>query len=373
MKIKKSQKKQILNIAFVLLLAGLTFLMLYLSSNELNADSLYQFFLDCNIWLILAAVGCMLLYSLLEALALHFILHKFGQKPKLRSSLAYSTSDVYYSGITPSATGGQPASAFYMLRDGIPGGTATFALILNLVAYTAALLLIGVLVLIFNFSMFLEFSLWVKLFVIAGFVAQLTLLILFIACFRRPGAVMKIGNFFITLLVRIHIIKKEQKWRDKLSGVVQKYSGCFEWFQKQHGVFVRVLAINILQRTALIMVSVLVCASVVDYSMFDLFAMQTFATIGYNSIPLPGGSGAYEFLYLNIYERDGFTAEIVMISMMVTRVISYYLSILVNGIYTMIYHMLPSPSAPASTADTATAPIEETTSTEKDGTQNEEA
>lgn len=339
---KKSHKKQLLNIAFVLVLAGLTFLMLYLSSDELNMDSLRAFFASCNVWMIVAAVGCMLLYAVFEALALHIILRRFGYKPKWRSSLVYSASDVYYSGITPSATGGQPASAFYMIRDGVPGGTACFALVFNLIGYTAALLLLGVGVLIFNFSMFLGFSLWVKLFVIAGFVAQISLLVLFIACIRHPGAVLKLGNLFVTLLVKLRIIKKEQKWRDKVAGVVEKYRGCFECFKHQKGLFWQVLACNVAQRGALIFVSAFVCASATDCSMLQMFAMQTFAMIGYNSIPLPGGSGAFEFLYINIY-AIAFSAEFTLIAMMVTRVISYYLSMLVSGIYTVLYHVLAAP------------------------------
>ena len=362
---KKSHKKQLFNIAFVLVLAGLTFLMLYLSSDELNMDSLRAFFAGCNGWLIAAAIGCMLLYAIFEALALHVILRRFGHKPKWRSSLVYSTSDVYYSGITPSATGGQPASAFYMIRDGIPGGTACFALVFNLIGYTAALLLLGAVVLIFNFPMFLGFSLWVKLFVIAGFVAQLSLLVLFIACIRHPGAVLKLGNLFVTLLVKMRIIKKEQKWRDKVAGMVEKYRGCFECFKNQRGLFWQVLGCNVAQRAALILVSAFVCASAANCSMLEMFAMQTFAMIGYNSIPLPGGSGAFEFLYINIYAL-AFSAEFTLIAMMVTRVISYYLSMLISGLYTVLYHVLARPA-------TTPAPEGETTSNEKEGIQHEEA
>ena len=99
--------------------------------------------------------------------------------------------------------------------------------------------------------------------------------------------------------------------------------------------------------------------------MLEMFSMQTFAMIGYNSIPLPGGSGAFEFLYINIYAL-AFSAEFTLIAMMVTRVISYYLSMLVSGIYTVLYHVLARP------ADTP-VPAEQTTSTEKEGTQNEQA
>ncbi|MBE6629823.1 MAG: flippase-like domain-containing protein [Ruminococcaceae bacterium] len=373
---KKSHKKQLLNIAFVVLLAGLTFLMLFLSSDELNMESLTSFFADCNLWLIAAAVGCMLLYIVMEAASLHIILYRFGHRPRLSASLAYSASDVYYSAITPSATGGQPASAFYMIRDGVSGGTACFALVFNLLAYTASLLTIGTVVLALNFPLFLSFSIWVKLFIIAGFVAQLSLLFLFIACIRHPGAVLRLGNFLITVLVRIRIIRKEEKWRGKLDRMVKKYRGCYECFQHQRGLFWQVFLCNVLQRASLIFVSALVCFSATDCSLWDMFVMQTFAMIGYNSIPLPGGSGAYEFLYINIYEK-AFGSDFILIAMMVTRVISYYLSMLLSGLYTALYHVLApnrrkEAASPADTQAPA-AVAQEVTSTETEGDSNEKA
>ena len=183
---------------------------------------------------------------------------------------------------------------------------------------------------------------------------------------RTFQAVLKIGNLFVTLFVKLHIIKKEQKWRDKVAGVVKKYRGCFECFKHQRGLFWQVLACNVAQRASLIFVSAFVCMSAADCSMLEMFSMQTFAMIGYNSIPLPGGSGAFEFLYLNIYELAGFTSAFVLIAMMVTRVISYYLSILVSGIYTVLYHVLARPA-------TTPAPTGETSSQEKEGIQDEKA
>jgi uncharacterized protein (TIRG00374 family) len=347
---KKSYKKQLLNIAFVLLLAGITLLVLYFSGDDLNVDYLREILSECNGWLVAAAVGCMLLYSVFEALALRIIMHRFGYRRKFTSFLAYSSSDVYYSGITPSATGGQPASAFYMIRDGIPGGTACFGLVFNLVGYTAALLLLGIVILSLNFTMFLGFSLWVKVFIILGFLSQLSLLLVFIGCIVRPGVVLRIGNFCVSLLSKIRIVKNVEKWRGKVTEAVEKYRGCFECFKNHRGLFAEVLLCNMAQRISLITVSAFVCMSMTDCSMWQMFSMQTFAMIGYNSIPLPGGSGAFEFLYINIY-GGVFAPEFTLVAMMITRVISYYLSILVNGIYTMLYHVL-APSVKKDSGDT---------------------
>ena len=69
------------------------------SNKELNFDSLEDFFSKCNYWYIVGAFGFFLLFVLFEALSLHVILKKFGYKPKISSSIAYSTSDIYYSAL----------------------------------------------------------------------------------------------------------------------------------------------------------------------------------------------------------------------------------------------------------------------------------
>ena len=139
----KDTKKQILNISFVVVMAIITIGALLGSSKELNYTNLKQFFSNCNPVYIVIAFVCWIGFVLFEAFSLHVILKKLGYKQKINSSIIYSTSDTYYSGITPSATGGQPASAYYMVRDGISGGASGFSLIFNLIGYTAAILIIG--------------------------------------------------------------------------------------------------------------------------------------------------------------------------------------------------------------------------------------
>ena len=78
------------------------------------------------------------------------------------SAMAYSCADIYYSALTPSASGGQPASAYYMIKDGIDGGGTSFILIFNLIAYTFAIFVVAALGFILRPAMFLGFEFFVK-------------------------------------------------------------------------------------------------------------------------------------------------------------------------------------------------------------------
>ena len=92
---------------------------------------------------ILLASVSMLGFIYFEGEALRVLVRHMGYPAKRSHGFVYSAADVYFSAITPSASGGQPASAYFMLKDGIAGTAVMAALLLNLIMYTLAILTIG--------------------------------------------------------------------------------------------------------------------------------------------------------------------------------------------------------------------------------------
>ena len=335
---KKNTKKQIINISFVILLLVLMISILTKSTDELNFSNLKKFFSSANILYLILAFVCWGLFILFESLSLHIILRKMGYKPKIKSSIAYTTADVYYSAITPSATGGQPASAFYMIRDGVDGGTAGFTLIFNLVGYTAAILIIGLFALLFGFDTFLLLPGFVKLLIIIGFFLQIFLLTFFIICMCYHEFVRKVGYWLVNTLSKIKIIRKRDKWINRVDNVVEKYGSCYDEFKENKLTLIPVIVCNTLQRAFQVLISAFVCKAAINVDISEIFILQSLVLLGYNSIPLPGGAGAYEYLYLKVFGLY-FPEAFIVIAMMVTRTISYYFSLVISGIYTIIYHL----------------------------------
>lgn len=92
------------------------------------------------------ALSCISMFGFIffEGEALREIVFHMGYPTKHRHAFVYSAADIYFSAITPSASGGQPASAFFMIKDGIPTTTVMAALLVNLIMYTLAVISIGV-------------------------------------------------------------------------------------------------------------------------------------------------------------------------------------------------------------------------------------
>ncbi len=104
-----------------------------------------------------AAFLCVAGYILFEA-ALGTLLRNSGISSHFRDDSFYSASDIYFSAITPSSSGGQPAAAYFMIKNGIPAGVATVTLIINVVMYTFATVVVGIVAIFINRELFMGFS-----------------------------------------------------------------------------------------------------------------------------------------------------------------------------------------------------------------------
>ena len=341
----KKAKKQIINIAFLVILIGVTFTVLFVSQ-DINIHDIGHFLYNCNPWYIVGAFGGLIGFIVFEAISLHIIARTLKHKSKFASSMAYCTSDLYYSAITPSATGGQPASAFYMMRDGMSGGKAGFTVLFNIIAYTVATILVGLFGVVACPTMFGNIGHWLaKTLIIVGFVIQLLLLALLLLCLLRARVILALGNWGISVLAKLHIVKKKDKWRAKLDGMVNKYRSCRTVIKKHPMLFVNALLLNVAQRVSQTLIPCFVVAASplfaeTDVTFLELFCMQAYVMIGYNSIPLPGGTGVYEYLYPNVFGIGFPDMTFVLSAMMVSRAISYYICMIVTGLYTLVYHAI---------------------------------
>ena len=80
-----------------------------------------------------AAEGCMIC----------FLLRSVGIIVHVRQCVGYSFAGFFFSGITPSASGGQPMQLYYMKRDGIPLPEGTAVLMAVATAYKFVLAVVG--------------------------------------------------------------------------------------------------------------------------------------------------------------------------------------------------------------------------------------
>ena len=297
----QSKKKNALWSLIAFGLAALSIWKVADSARNLDSEDFWGFLRGANPVYLIATILCMLLYILFEGLAILRILKGFGYKRKINKGIVYAASDVYFSSITPSATGGQPASAFFMNKDGIPFGTVSVTLLLNLVLYTISILLLGVIGMIAFPEVFFNFSLLSKTLIIIGYIVFVTVTVLFVLLIYNEHWVYKIGHSFIGFFHKIHIIKKVDKKEAKLKKIVKDYAECSNMISGQGKMVFVAFLYNFMQRL------VFVCVPVFVYlagggsfkDSLEVWCTQIMVTLGSNYVPIPGAMGISDYLLID--------------------------------------------------------------------------
>lgn len=249
------------------------------------------------VWLIPAAL-CMLGFIFFEGRSLVLILRSLGYPAKKRRGFLYASADIYFSSITPSATGGQPASAFFMHKDGISAVAVTVSLILNLTMYTLAIITLGLLSLIFFPKIFLEFTLPCKIMILIGIFAMVMLTIFFIILLKRQSILLRLGNLVVKIIHKLHFKLAAERFKKKLDNMIENYNECVVTLAGKKKLLVKTYLLNLLQRSAQILVTVF-CYYAMHGNLSDglrIFIIQTYVVMGSNFIPVPGAVGISEFL-----------------------------------------------------------------------------
>lgn len=299
--IMKSHRKQILWAVISLLLALLSIWAVVSQSREMSLNDFGQLLSRCNPGWILLAIAAMFGYILFEGLAIWYMLRHAGYKRRIGQGLLNASADIYCAAITPSASGGQPVCAWFMLRDGIPMGFITAILALYLVAHTFATLIIGLATIILGASAFGGLTFLAKFLVILGYCAVIGLAVLFVALLSRARQIYMIACRFIDRYAAKGWNKRPQYWKDKFAKWLADYSSCLTFIRERGPVFFILLGFNLLQRLSQTLVAPIVYLAQggsADH-FWQVFSAQVYSSIGSMCMPIPGGMGVADYLLFN--------------------------------------------------------------------------
>ncbi len=286
--------------------------------------------------LLIAAFVFAALYVVFEACALRCILKRAGYIRKPLNCLLYSTSDVYFSAITPSATGGQPASAFFMVKDGIPGGKVTATLLLNLIMYTVSAVVLGLASIIIRPGSLDDFGTSSRILIVFGFVCLIFLTLLFLVLLKNVSFIFDPLVRLTGFLHKKKIFKNEEKILARLDKIKNDYESCAGIISGSKRVLLYAFIWNFLQRAAQIAVPALIYASLTEgfSGMTDIFLKQCLVTIGYNCIPIPGGMGVSDYLMIDAF-KSVMGSEMAYVVEFISRGITFYICVSVSGLITL--------------------------------------
>ena len=248
----------------------------------------------------------------------------------------YSAADIYFSAITPSATGGQPASAVLMMRSGIPAAPTAVALLINLVLYTLSILLMAAAGLALHPGLLKLFGpasrilIWVGAGTQVALLAGLTLLI-----FHEP-IFLRLADWALKIGHKLHLIRDIESRKQKYAELRDDYQQCSGALRGQWKLILLSFVFNLAQRLAIVLSPV--CVYLAEGGnrarTGEAFAAQTMVILGSNAVPLPGSVGVADYLFLDGYRS---LAQSPVLLELLSRAISFYSCVVLCGALLLVY------------------------------------
>ena len=328
----QSGKKTLFNIVFLLAVFGLT---VYGVFHGEDLGAMMDAIRSSQIGWLVPGVGLVVFFIWGESIIIWYMMQSFGIRLKKRVCFLFSSVGFFFSCITPSASGGQPMQIYYMKKEKIPIPVSTVVLMVVTITYKLVLVVIGLGIMIFARGFlhhYLEGILPVFYLGLALNVFCVTLLtvLVFHPVLAREMLLKGMG-----LLERLHLMKKKEARRQKLNDSMEVYRETAVYLKDHKRVLFHVIIITFLQRMALFSVTWFVYRAfqMQGTPAVDVVFLQAVISVSVDMLPLPGGMGISETLFLNIFAPV--FRQVLLPAMVLSRGLGYYSQLLISALFTV--------------------------------------
>ena len=281
----------------LLLLGGATVYVIY---KELNGQDIAGALRNADPLWVLAGIAAMALYAVADGINIRRCLELAGYKVSFAQMMKYSFAGFFFSSITPSSTGGQPAQLFFMSKDRLKVSHSAFTLMCALLSFQCAAVVLGLTGVIFSQGEVFRLQGKFAFVFPVGFAVNVAIIIILLCVlFTR-----RIAGFFAWLglaLIRIRGIKPGDRFRFLRS--FASYRKAAALLKKNKSVFFRMLITSFIQLILFHSVTFF-CARALGCTGLDWFTVlrtQAALFISVSSLPLPGAAGVTEYGYALFY------------------------------------------------------------------------
>lgn len=284
------------NILFgVALLALIIAATLYILGREFSFSALFSALRAADLRFVALGLFCMLVFLFGEGFNTRRALLLCGYRTRPLQLARYAAAGFFYSSITPSASGGQPAQLVYMKKDGIRLSGGSFSLLLVLLSFQTAAIFWGIVGLV-NFiatqgALAAEGG-WIWLFLLG-------------ACINVVEVILLVGMMFspqfsafaarVICFVSEKMLRKENG-RQRALRAMAEYRGAARLFRKRPLFFPKMVALSLLEMTAFHSIPYFAFRALgyTALSWWRATCMQGMLFISVSSLPLPGAAGVTE-------------------------------------------------------------------------------
>jgi uncharacterized protein (TIRG00374 family) len=325
---KKKVRSYLLSSLFLIGLMALTF---YIISRDTSPAELIAVLKTTDLFYVVCGIAMMAGYFLFRAFNFRTAARCIKTHMTAGEALQYSCIGFFYSGITPSSTGGQPMEFYHMCRDKLSAGKATLVLFIVNITYQFVLVALG----IFMFCCKAGYIASIHGSLIAIFFISLSfnfaMLLLLAGVLYSETAMKKFLGGCVKFLAKVKIIKDVDKANAKVEKYIAEFRAGAQLIKYNQKRFVYILLGTIGQTICSLAVPCFVYRAfgLTGWSFFDMLAVNTIVFVTVSLFPLPGSVGAAESGFVLLLSAA--FGKYIVPAMVLSRFINFYTMMVICG------------------------------------------
>lgn len=318
----------------------LAFSLLFLALTSAGLWVVYQQFADRNLsfdwrllspWTLATVGGLLVVYFASDGLRLYFTLRALGYRVRLKAIARLVFINIFFSNVTPMATGGGFAQIWYLQRQGVPLGFATAATTIRTVLavafiFSLAPVFLMTLPALTNQPLLGEVSWILSLLIVLylGFFA--------VVLFRTRWLIRPLSGM-LGLLDRWHLISpaRHRRWQFRARREMMRFSRSFGFYLKgdRRWVGLSVLCTAVFLLSLFSFPWLLMTGLDYDVSWLNSLGLLVVTTFIMYFSPTPGASGISEGVFGSFF-RDILSGNHLVLVTIAWRVVTIYLGMLIG-------------------------------------------
>jgi uncharacterized protein (TIRG00374 family) len=330
-------KKKLFNLAILLFFIGLTIYVLVVNGDVKQIPNLVKQMDMKYFWV---ASGLIFLYLVAGGLQIKDLVKSTGYRINYVQAFFLGVVGMYYSLITPFATGGQPGQIYVMKKQyGIPVSVGTSVTLKKCIVYQVSVTALVILMFFYQLPFFKNTDTNLLILVIIGIICNFVGTIIFMMALYNGKLLIKVIRPILNYLTKFKIFHKINK--DKIYDMINDYSDVMNALKKMKALMIRQTLITILQLIMFFSVTYFIYLSFGyrEAPFMKIFALQTILYAVVSFIPTPGGAGASELGFYSIF-ASFFLEEVIIYAMIMWRMVNYYAIILFGGLLLLVNTLL---------------------------------
>ena len=325
--------------AFFLIVMGLSFYTVFRGQDIGQVDSALRSLSPAALCI---ALFTSLFFVSAEGMMIYYLLRSLNGKSNMRRCISYSFIGFFYSGITPSATGGQPMQLYYMCKDKNSLSESSVVLMTVALIYKFVLVLIGIAMLVFWHKPLMVYLQEFFPLYLLGLALNTTLVLLLAAIMLAPKGMKAVIFRVEKLLVKMKFLKVSEQRIEKIEQFIGGYQGAVHFLTSHKRKVLNICIFTLVQRCSVFILTWIIYRgfALEGAGAVTVAFLQASVYIAVDMLPVPGAQGITELMYRNIFAGI-FTGGYLMPSLYVTRGISFYFPLLA-GMAVVVFNLLPA-------------------------------